>query len=67
MIANVGSVDRFGRILLGLALLGLLLEKDDPNRWVGLVGIIPLLTGISSYCPLYSMLGINSCPTPKHN
>jgi len=65
MKANVGCVDRLGRVLLGLAVLGLLLQTGDPLRWFGLIGIAPLLTGITGFCPLYSLLGINSCPHPK--
>ena len=65
MKANVGSVDRLGRVLLGLALLGLLFAKGDPFRWSGLIGIIPLLTGITGFCPFYSILGLSSCPHPK--
>jgi hypothetical protein len=65
MKANLGSVDRLGRVLLGLALFGLLFEKGGPFRWFGLIGIIPLLTGITSFCPFYSMLGLSSCPHPK--
>jgi len=62
MKTNVGSVDRLGRVLLGLALLGLLFAKGDPFRWSGLIGIIPLLTGITGFCPFYSILGLSSCP-----
>jgi hypothetical protein len=67
MKANVGPVDRLSRVIFGLALLSLLLERQDPFRWFGLIGIIPLLTGITSYCPFYSLLGVNSCPPPKHS
>ena len=65
MKANVGSIDRLGRVLLGLALLGLLFAKGDPFRWSGLIGIIPLLTGITGFCPFYSILGLSSCPHPR--
>ena len=65
MKANVGSVDRLGRVLIGLALLGLLFEKGDPFQWLGLIGIIPLLTGITGFCPFYSILGLSSCPHPR--
>jgi len=63
MKTNIGPVDRLTRVIFGLALLSLLFERNDPSRWVGLIGIIPLLTGILSYCPLYSMVGVNSCPS----
>jgi hypothetical protein len=34
-------------------------------RWFGLIGLVPLLTGIVGNCPLYSLLGIDTCRTPK--
>ena len=49
MKPNVGSVDRLGRLMVGMALLGLLFGRDEPFRWVGLIGILPLLTGITSF------------------
>ena len=65
MKKNVGSIDRGIRIIAGLALLGL---AATGKMW-GLVGIVPLLTGILGWCPPYQMLGINtagSCCT-KNN
>jgi hypothetical protein len=36
-------------------------------RWIGLVGIVPLVTGLVGYCPLYSVLGVDTCPgNAKH-
>jgi hypothetical protein len=67
MKANVGPVDRLSRVIFGLALLSLLLERDDPFRWFGLIGIIPLLTGITSYCPFYTLLVVSSCTPPNHS
>jgi len=65
MKANVGTIDRSIRIILGLALLSLLFLLDGRIRWVGLIGVIPLLTAVASFCPLYSILGINSCSSSK--
>ncbi len=62
MAKNVGSIDRTLRVLLGLVLLSLVVLLDAPARWWGLVGLVPLLTGLFSFCPLYSLLGISSCP-----
>lgn len=62
MTKNVGLLDKALRVVLGLALLSLLLVLDGPARWWGLVGLVPLVTGLVSFCPLYVMLGINSCP-----
>ena len=62
MSKNVGSVDRIARIVVGLVLLSLLFLLEGNARWWGLVGLVPLLTGLFSTCPLYSLLGLNTCP-----
>ncbi|MGP3697091.1 YgaP family membrane protein [Rhodobacter sp. NSM] len=60
---NVGGIDRILRIVVGLALLSaFFLLPDAGYRYVLLIGVVPLLTGIFSTCPLYSLLGINTCP-----
>ena len=57
---NVGSVDRALRVVLGLALIGLVfVGPQTPWGWLGL---IPLVTGLVRFCPLYSLLGFNTCP-----
>lgn len=63
---NVGGIDRVLRIVLGLALLaGFFLNTEATYRWAYLIGIVPLLTGVMSTCPLYSILGISTCPMGK--
>ncbi|WP_300300887.1 DUF2892 domain-containing protein [Ferrovibrio sp.] len=62
MRSNVGGIDRVLRILVGLGLLSLLVWYPGEWRWVGLVGLVPLLTGLFSFCPLYTLLGLNTCP-----
>ncbi|MBI4590385.1 MAG: DUF2892 domain-containing protein [Candidatus Rokubacteria bacterium] len=47
MTLNVGGADRVVRIIIGIVLLGLVVV--GPQTWWGLVGIIPLLTGLVSY------------------
>ena len=56
MKKNVGTIDRSIRIIAGLALLGL---AATGKMW-GLVGIVPLLTGLLGWCPPYQMLGIST-------
>jgi hypothetical protein len=53
---NVEAADRAARIGLGLALLGAMLLVPSPWRWLGLLGFVPLLTGIAGWCPLYAWL-----------
>lgn len=63
---NVGGIDRILRIVVGLALLaGFFLNADATYRWAYLLGLIPLLTGIFSTCPAYSLLGFSTCPMKK--
>jgi hypothetical protein len=58
--ANVGGIDRILRIALGLVLLGLAISGTI-GAW-GFIGIVPLATGLMRSCPLYTMLGFNTCP-----
>ncbi len=61
MKCNVGGIDRVLRIVVGLVLVGLAVS-NEVGVW-GWIGIIPLATGLLKFCPLYPMLGINSCGT----
>jgi len=61
MKRNVGLIDRVIRVVAGLAILSLLYFLDGSLRFVGLIGIIPLATGLIGYCHLYSILGISTC------
>jgi len=56
---NVGNLDRLLRVLAGIGLIALA-ATGVIGAW-GYIGLVPLLTGIWAYCPLYSMLGISSC------
>lgn len=62
MTPNVGTVDRIVRLIAGLVLLSMLLWVPGDIRWFGLIGLIPLGTGLLRWCPLYSLFGIRSCP-----
>ena len=60
---NVGGIDRILRIVVGVALLAaFFLYPDASWRYWTLIGIIPLATGLLSTCPLYSILGLSTCP-----
>jgi Protein of unknown function (DUF2892) len=61
MTRNVGAIDRALRIVLGIALLTLLFVLEGGARWLGLIGLVPLLTGIAGSCPAYRLLGIRTC------
>ncbi|BCN94041.1 membrane protein [Thiomicrorhabdus immobilis] len=57
---NVGTLDRIIRIVLGLALIALT-YTGIIGAW-GYIGIIPLATGILRWCPLYTIIDIQTCP-----
>lgn len=57
---NVGKPDRIIRIILGIALLNLLFFLDGNAKYWGLVGLIPLITGILGVCPIYYLFKIIS-------
>ena len=59
MKTNEGSVDRAVRVLLGLGLLSL--AFIGPKTPLGYIGLVPLATGLMGWCPLYTLLGINTC------
>ncbi|MDP2032595.1 MAG: DUF2892 domain-containing protein [Polaromonas sp.] len=63
MKVNEGVIDRSLRVVAGLVLIGLA-ATGTVGLW-GYIGVVPLLTGAVGICPVYSLLGINSCPTPR--
>jgi hypothetical protein len=60
----VGTLDRTLRIGAGVVLIGLA-AAGVVGAW-GYIGVIPLATGLFRFCPLYSVLGLNSCPAGRH-
>lgn len=61
MTRNVGTTERYIRIVAGFAILSLVFVLEGAMRWWGLIGLVPLVTGIAGYCPLYAVLGISTC------
>lgn len=59
MSPNVGMFDRVLRILVGLILLSLVFV--GPKTPWGLVGLVPLLTGLARFCPAYRLAGVSTC------
>jgi hypothetical protein len=58
MSRNVGGLDRMIRIVAGLVLLAL---SFGPLGWWGLIGVVPLATGLIRWCPAYAPFGLNTC------
>jgi hypothetical protein len=65
MQVNVGKADRFVRVVAGLAILSLFFFLEGGERYWGLIGLLPLATGLFRFCPAYSIFGISTCPTGK--
>lgn len=61
MNPNVGNTDRIIRAVLGVVLLSLLFVLDGNIRWVGLLGLVMLGTAAMRFCPLYPVIGLNTC------
>jgi hypothetical protein len=59
MTRNEGTIDRVARVALGLGLLSLVVV--GPQSMLGLVGVVPLATGLFGFCPLYHLLGVSTC------
>lgn len=63
MKLNVGTIDRALRVALGLILV-VLAALGYIGVW-GWIGLVPLATGLFKFCPLYTLLGINTCCAGK--
>lgn len=61
--ANEGRVDRTLRVLLGLALIALAIFR--PGTTWAWIGVVPVITGLLGSCPVYTLLGMNTCPTRR--
>jgi len=58
MKLNVGSLDRIARIVAGLVLLSLVFV--GPRTAWGWIGVLPLVTGLISFCPLYTVFRVDT-------
>ncbi len=58
---NVGTVDRALRILVGLGVLSLFFLLEGGVKYVGLLGLAVLLTGLAGSCLMYRVMGFNTC------
>jgi hypothetical protein len=66
MTTNVGTIDRVIRVIIGLALLWYaVLAAPTGYNWIGWIGVIPLVTALIGNCPLYSILGVSTCPVKR--
>lgn len=60
---NVGTIDRIVRVVVGSALIAIVfVGPQTPWGWIGLA---PLLTAGVGFCPLYRLIGVNTCVSGK--
>lgn len=62
---NEGTLDRAIRVVLGIALVSLVFV--GPQSYWGLIGLVPLATGLVGFCPLYRVLGLSTCRVPARS
>jgi hypothetical protein len=62
-MTNEGTLDRVIRVVIGLGLLSLTVL--GPKSMYGLIGLVPLATGVVGFCPLYKLVGLNTCPVAR--
>jgi hypothetical protein len=62
MVSNIGPFDRFIRLILGVVIVGLGILYQSYWGWLA---FIPFATAAMSWCPIYRILGINSCDKNK--
>lgn len=64
---NVGTTDRILRVVIGVALLAWFYFDKGQGFWhyAKLIGVVPLATALFSTCPLYSLLGVSTCPVKQ--
>lgn len=60
---NEGAADRIARVVVGLAVLSMVFV--GPKSLWGLLGLVPLITGLVGSCPLYTLAGMSTCPMKK--
>lgn len=61
MKQNIGDTDKIIRLLVGLVIVGLGIYFKS---WLGIIGIVPIITALLNYCPGYHLLGRSTSKTP---
>ena len=64
MTRNAGWIDRVVRLVIGVLILGLYGALDPPLRYLTLLGLIPVATALTGFCPLYAVLGWSTTRRP---
>ncbi len=66
MRCNVGRMDRVVRGIIGVMILGLYGALEPPWQYLTLIGLVPLGSALTGFCPLYARLGWNRCQPAGH-
>ncbi len=61
MTANIGNTEKVIRIIVAVILFSMWFFLEGNMRFIALVGIVPLVTALASWCPLWTVFGINTC------
>jgi hypothetical protein len=67
MPGNVGTTDRILRVVIGVALLSMFFLFEGGLRLFGLIGLVPLITGLLGSCPLYCAVGVSTRTGSRSN
>ena len=62
MKCNVGRTEQIIRIAIGMSIIIIGLYF---RNWWGIIGLIPIITGLIRYCPISDILGISTCDAKK--
>ena len=68
MTVNMGLVDRIARVVVGLLLIAWAIPIGFAStgwNWIGWIGVVPLLTAATGWCPAYTLLGLSTCPLKR--
>ena len=61
MTANIGNLERMGRLVLGVAIMVYFFGFTQSNvRWFGLIGLVLAATALIRFCPIWAVLGIST-------
>ena len=66
MTCNVGRIERMVRGVVGVMTLGLYGALTPPWQYLTLIGLIPLGSALTGFCPIYAQLGWNRRQPPAH-
>jgi len=62
MKCNVGKTDKIVRWIIGIVAIALGVYLKS---WWGAVGLIPIVTALMGFCPIYTIVGLSSCKVEK--